>query len=205
MSLSAQAKLLRTVEHNEIRPVGGNQNIKVNTRLIFATNSDLNKKVENKLFRGDLLYRINIFPIRLTSLRERGSDVRLLADYFLAKYSKKFLKSINHINESVYVKLETYHWPGNVRELENIIERAVILAKTDSITDDDIPIMIYDTIPTQPNIIFKNSSLSEIERDTIQSKLEKNQWSKVKTAKELGISTTTLWRKIRHFGLDQNG
>jgi two-component system response regulator HydG len=203
MSLSAQAKLLRTVEHNEIRPVGGNQTIKVNTRLICATNSDLNKKVDNKLFRSDLLYRINVFPIKLAPLRERGADIRLLANYFLIKYSKKFLKNVENIEKSVYTRLESYPWPGNVRELENIIERAVILAQKDTITDNDIPIMIENVILDRLDVSMENRSLSEIEKDTILSNLEKNKWNKIKTAKDLGISSTTLWRKIKLFGLSQ--
>ena len=206
MSLSAQAKLLRTVENNEIRPVGGNQTIKVNTRIIFATNSDLNKKVDIKLFRSDLLFRINVFPIKLPPLRERTSDIRLLTQYFLVKYSKQFSKNIENIADSVYTKLENYQWPGNIRELENIIERAVILAKSDTITDNEIPLGVYENenTPIQSVTINENSSLLEIEKETILSKLEINKWNKVDTARALGISTTTLWRKINKFELTHN-
>lgn len=205
MSLPAQAKLLRTLESGEIRPVGGNQTEKVDTRIVFATNSDLQKKVDDKKFRNDLLFRINIFPIKLPALRDRVGDIRLLANYFLVKYSKKFSKNIKHIAKPVYDKLETYPWPGNVRELENIIERAVILAKSDSISDSDIPLEIYgrENIAIQANEYQEDGSLEEIEKNVILSKLNKNDWNKLKTAQELGISTTTLWRKIKKFNLIQ--
>jgi len=203
MSLSAQVKLLRTLEGNEIRPVGGNQTIKVNTRIICATNCDLKQKAEEKKFRSDLLFRINIFPINLPPLRERVSDIKLLTNYFLAKYSKKFSKHIMDINEHVYRQLEIYDWPGNVRELENIIERAVILSKSDSIEMKDISSEITgEKNLNSDRIILNNSnSLLDFEKNVIIQMLKENNWNKTVTAKALGISTTTLWRKINKYSL----
>ncbi len=201
MSLDVQIKLLRTLESGEIKPVGSDQTINVNTRLILATNSDLDKMVESKKFRSDLFFRINIFPIKLPSLHERISDIRLLANYFLDKFSEKYSKDIKNISESVLTKLDHYKWPGNIRELENVIERAVIIAKYDTISDADIPIEICGINETEihPVKIKNDGSLSEIEKEVIRNKLRNNHWNKVKTARDLGISTTTLWRKIKRY------
>ena len=203
MSLAAQAKLLRTLESNEIRPVGGNQTIKVNTRIVCATNCDLKRKAEEKKFRSDLLFRINIFPITLPPLRERVTDIRLLANYFLVKYAKKFSKNIGYITESVYTQFENYDWPGNVRELENILERAAILTKSDTIDIKDISADITGVENSNiEHVEFHNpTSLLNLERNAIRQKLQENDWNKTGTAKALGISTTTLWRKINKYKL----
>lgn len=205
MSMSAQAKLLRTLETNEIRQVGGTQIEKVNTRIVCATNCDLKKRVDEKKFRSDLLFRINIFPITLPALRERTADIRLLANYFLVKYLKKYTKNIGNIEDSVYHYLEKYQWPGNVRELENVIERAVIVAKDSSITPYDIPAEIIGESDRRIELPNENNAdnLENLEKTAILQKLIENNWNKTMTAKVLGISKTTLWRKINKFNLNQ--
>ncbi len=206
MSLSAQAKLLRTLETNEIRQVGGNRIINVNTRIVCATNCDLKKRVDEKKFRSDLLFRINIFPITLPALRDRIGDIRILANYFLAKYAKKYLKPITNIENGVYNHFEMYQWPGNVRELENIIERAVILAKDNTITQRNISTDIIENHDYDINLIKENdaNNLQYLEKSAILRKLIENNWNKSLTAKALGISKTTLWRKINKYNLTRS-
>lgn len=202
MSLNAQTKLLRVIENSEIRPVGGNKSEKIDTRMIFATNSDLESKVKKGQFRQDLLFRINIFPIELPPLRDRKDDITLLTNYFLAKYSKKYSKKIDSVSEIVYNKLMSYHWPGNIRELENIIERAVIIAKDDRITIEEINLNKKQEQQNFDNLdILNSNTLGDIEKEVILKRLEKNDWNKSKTAKELDIGTTTLWRKINKYNL----
>jgi len=204
LPLSAQPKLLRTLENNEIRPVGGNHFVKVHTRVIVATNKDLKIMTDSNEFRRDLFFRINVFPIHLPPLRDRQKDIKLLANYFLAKYSKRFSKNIKSVSEVVYDRLESYKWPGNVRELENIIERAVILTKSDYITVNEIPlesqshsVESFTDGPEQ-----NNASMELVEKETILRRLEKNGWNKIATAKDLGIGTSTLWRKIKKYNLE---
>ena len=139
MSLSAQSRLLRAIQEKEFQRVGGSESIRVNVRLICATNRDLESDVKENRFREDLYYRINVFSIALPPLRERGADVLLLADYFVKKYCQLHDRNIQRISTPAIDMLSAYHWPGNVRELENVIERAVIVATADVIEGKDLP------------------------------------------------------------------
>ena len=141
MSLSAQSRLLRAIQEKEFQRVGGSESIRVNVRLICATNRDLETDVKENRFREDLYYRINVFSIALPPLRERGADVLLLADYFVKKYCQLHDRNIQRISTPAIDMLSAYHWPGNVRELENVIERAVIVATADVIEGKDLPLL----------------------------------------------------------------
>ncbi len=203
MSLSMQVKLLRVLQDGEVRAVGSNISNYVNTRLIFATNNDLKELTLKKIFREDLLFRINVFRINLPSLRERKSDIPLLADHFLKNAAIKFSKKIDYISSSALSLLTSYDWPGNVRELKNVVERAVILSNSNKILPKNINIDKQDNITNDvKNLqINNNFNLKDIEKKIILTRLEKNNWNKGKTASELGISTTTLWRKINEYNL----
>lgn len=203
MSLTTQVKLLRVIQDGEVRPVGGNISTFVNARLIAASNSDLKVMVHKSRFREDLLFRINVIQINLPLLRERKSDIPLLVNYFLKRTSQKFKKNVQGVSQSALSKLMVYNWPGNVRELENVIERAVILTKSKEILIDDLPLEI--TININPEILSVKvngkMSLEEIEKNVILSKLKDNDWNQAKTANDLNIGMTTLWRKIKKYKL----
>lgn len=203
MSLGMQVKLLRVLQDGEVRPVGSNKSYHVNTRLIFATNEDLKELTLKKKFREDLMFRINVMQIDVPPLRERKSDIPLLIDYFLKNIEEKYNKKVSSISQSAMKMLTAYDWPGNVRELRNVIERAVILSNSSNIESRDINLNDQKNISNENGniIIDKKSNLKEIERNVILRVLQKNNWNKVKSALELGISTTTLWRKINEYKL----
>lgn len=203
MSLTTQVKLLRVIQDGEVRPVGGNISTFVNARLIVASNSDLKVMVHKSRFREDLLFRINVIQINLPPLRERKSDIPLLVNYFLKRTSQKFKKNVQGVSQSALSKLMVYNWPGNVRELENVIERAVILTKSKEILIDDLPLEV--TVNVNPEILSVKvngkMSLEDIEKNVIFSKLKENDWNQTKTANDLNIGMTTLWRKIKKYNL----
>ncbi|MDZ7260724.1 MAG: sigma-54 dependent transcriptional regulator [candidate division KSB1 bacterium] len=203
MSLSTQVKLLRVIQNGEVRPVGGNTPTFVNTRLIVASNRDLKAMVKRNEFREDLLFRINVVQINLPPLRDRRSDIPLLVDHFLKKFSQKLKKNVRSISPSAFSVLMSYPWPGNVRELENVIERAVILTKGEEISLEDFPAELmtaqgYTTVPLQTE---RKLTLEEIEKNVILSRLHEHNWNKARTAVDLGIGITTLWRKIKKYNL----
>ncbi len=198
MSLNLQSKLLRVLEEKTIRPLGSNQQIPVNVRIIAATNQDLKKAVEEKKFREDLYYRLNVLNIKLPPLRERKEDIPLLVEHFIKKYSEKYGKKVKGINPRLYSCLESYPWPGNVRELENAIERAVALADGERIEEIDIP--VEECKLPQPEsepilILDKIIPLEELERIYIRKVLELTGGNKGKAAELLGISKRTIYRK----------
>ncbi len=139
ISLPVQTKLLRVLQNNEIRRVGGSENIKVDVRVISATHRDLTQMIAKGLFREDLFYRLNVITVQMPALRERKEDIPLLAYYFLKKYSERSGKLISNIHHDVLESFQEYDWPGNVRELENVIERATVLCARDFISKKDLP------------------------------------------------------------------
>ncbi|WP_255210940.1 sigma-54 interaction domain-containing protein, partial [Methylogaea oryzae] len=165
---AAQAKLLRALQEQEFERVGGTVTLKVNVRLIAATNRDLAEEVAAGRFRADLYYRLNVFPVQVPALRERRSDVPLLARHFLAKYAKKFGKPVTDIAPAALARLSDYAWPGNVRELQNVIERAVILARGPLLEiDQALSLGLPDSRPAAPA-----GTLEEVERNHILQVLE---------------------------------
>jgi DNA-binding NtrC family response regulator len=203
-SPALQAKLLRVLEDRQFEPVGSNRTMIVDTRIILASNRDLGREVQQGRFREDLYYRINVVTIELPPLCERVGDVRLLAEHFLRMYSAQHKRDKLGITDEAMEYLERYPWPGNVRELENVIERAALLSKSKFVTLEDLPDSIKAEQGRQPKQ-YKQMSLKEAmagpERDIIRQALQANHWNRQATAKALDINRTTLFKKMKHYGL----
>jgi two-component system response regulator HydG len=203
-ALSTQVKLLRFLQDGEIRRVGDVDPINVDVRMIAATNKELPKLIEEGRFREDLFYRLNVIPIHLPPLRTRKDDIALLVTHFLKKYSEKEKKSITSVSQEAMKVFTGYHWPGNVRELENVIERAVILTNHTSILPEDLTQTLRDSHKRGPELpdILEEQTLEEVEKHYILKTLDKYQWNQKQAADTLGISTTTLWRKLKTYGIE---
>lgn len=198
MSSSTQIKLLRVLQNWEFERLGGTSTIKVDVRIIAATNTNLTELINQKKFREDLYYRLNVISIPIPSLRERKEDIPFLAYHFLKVYSEKNKKKINSLSKETLDIFSNYNWPGNVRELENTIERVVVLCNRDTILPEDLPSVItknkyeHDALPV-------GMSLDELEKEIIKKTLEKTKGDKEIAAKLLGISLRTLYRKLEIF------
>ena len=197
LPLTLQSKLLSVIQNREIFRLGSSSPIPIDIRLICATNSNLNKLVEESRFREDLLFRINTIQIVVPPLRVRDNDIILLAKYFLEKYSKRYMKAIFKIDQKAIDKLKSYRWPGNVRELEHTLERAVILSENSALNSSDF---IIDN-KKEYQINHQNISLEETERIRIIEAMENNKGNLNRTAEELKIARQTLYRKIKKFNL----
>lgn len=196
MNIELQAKLLRVIENGELIKLGDEKTTKVNVRIIAATNKDLKRLVNDRGFREDLYYRLNVFSIHLPSLRERKDDVPVLASYFLNVFSNKENKGNMHLSDEAIKLLKDYSWNGNIRELRNVMERAVILADN-IIMQEHLP---YE-IQNQNNITSNTLSLSSVEKKHIQKVLQYTKGNKTKAAEYLGIGLTTLYRKIEEYNI----
>ncbi len=203
ISLSMQTKLLRFLQDHEIKRVGGTESIRVDVRIIGATNQPLELLVKDGTFREDLFYRLNVVTITLPPLRERKEDIPLLANHFLQKFSEEYQKSISYISPEALEVLNQYSWPGNVREIENTVERAVVLTVHPIILPEDLPQKLLDTIPEKnlddlkrkyPVISEKLLSLKDVEKNYILKVLQETKGNKKKAAEILGIDRTTLYR-----------
>ncbi|MDH7599175.1 MAG: sigma-54 dependent transcriptional regulator [Sedimentisphaerales bacterium] len=202
-SPALQAKLLRVLEDRQFEPVGSNKTYTIDTRVILATNRDLAQEVKEGRFREDLYYRINVVTIELPPLCQRIGDVPLLARHFLRIYSARHNRPKDGITDRAMQLLERYDWPGNVRELENVIERAVLLSKGPMIDIEDLPPAIHQGPPNQApiGIVPLKQAKTEPEKRLIVQALEANQWNRLRTAKALGINRTTLYKKMKRYGL----
>lgn len=203
MPFTMQVKLLRVIQEREFLRVGGTDPIPVDTRFIAATHRDLEKDVEEGSFRQDLFYRLNVITIHLPPLIERDGDIPLLAYHFLAEKSQSMNKEITEIEKIALDLLTMYDWPGNVRELENVIERAVALARGPAILAEDLPDYIrnlsIETYRSHPSAI---PTLAEQEKHYVKWVLNKAEGNKTKAAKIMGIDRVSLWRKVKRFGLE---
>jgi DNA-binding NtrC family response regulator len=201
-SPAIQVKLLRVLQEREIIPVGGTRPIKVDVRLIAATNADLEENVKNGDFRADLYYRLNVIPIRIPPLRKRQSDIPLLVDHFLKKASEKTGQKKSISKKAMDLMVE-YDWPGNVRELENIVERAIVLQEGNRINPHDLPDKIRFHSRSSRNIVLDDTqmTLQELEKEYVISVLDETGWQKKKASEILGINASTLYRKIQRYGL----
>ncbi len=203
--ITFQAKLLRAIQENEIRRVGENKPIRVNVRIIAATNQDLLTEVAEKRFRQDLYYRLNVARFQLPPLRERREDIPDLVGYFLEKYSRK-MGVRPKLHDNVLEALMHYDFPGNIRELEHMIEQAVALVQNGVITADDL-------LPTPPSVRSSTAgagrALADVvdaaERSAIEGALRESEGSRERAAELLGISPTTLWRKMTRLGITFDG
>jgi two-component system, NtrC family, response regulator HydG len=197
LPMSMQVKLLSAIENRRVTPVGSNESLPVDVRLICATNMPVAEMVTQKKFREDLLYRINTVELRIPPLRERTSDISLLADYFKEFYARKYNKGKIRISSESYRKLALYYWPGNVRELRHIIERSIILSESDVLRPDDFIVERAGTQPNQTDIL----NMEEVEKQTILNALERNRRNMTRTAQELGMARTTLYRKMKKYDI----
>jgi len=206
-SPTIQVKLLRVLQEREIIPVGGTNPIRVEVRLIAATNADLERSVKQEKFRADLFYRLNVIPIHLPPLRKRRDDIPLLVNHFLAKYNENIdVKHQKAITKAAMDVLVNYNWPGNVRELENVIERAVILSDGNEIESDALPDKIREKEPSSQQLIMEKVqvTLEELEREYLLKVLDDTNWQKKKASSILGINASTLYRKIQRYGLERD-
>jgi transcriptional regulator with PAS, ATPase and Fis domain len=201
-----QVKLLRFLQDGEIKKVGSNDTIKLDVRVLSATNRNLSKSLKEGNFRSDLYYRLNVIQLNLPSLRDRKEDIPLLIQHFLKKFNQKFQKQVNNISQNVRDLLLSYSWPGNVRELENAIERAVALTVGNMISLYDLPPHLLSFQEEAAEESFqKHPTLKEIEKEHILETLEICEWNYEEASKLLGISRTTLWRKLKEYNLDDTG
>ncbi len=205
-SLAIQVKLLRVLEDKVITPVGDTRPIKVDIRLIAATNADLEAAAKTESFRSDLFYRLNVIPIHIPPLRNRVDDIAILVDHFINKYCSRINSEPKEIAPDVMGAFLKYNWPGNVRELENIIERAILLSRSNTITLDDFPskiteykgkAIVSDDQPETP-------TLESIEKAYIYFVMSQSKGKKAKAAKVLGIDNSTLYRKLERYKLQGN-
>jgi Nif-specific regulatory protein len=208
MSPSIQAKFLRVLEGHQFERVGGNQAIKVDVRVIAATNRDLEKDVAEGKFRRDLYFRLHVVEILVPPLRKRIEDVIELAAYFLERFNSETGKKIRGFTPAALEQMQKYRWPGNVRELKNVIERAVVLTQGDRVEAGDLalsslaPSSESGEIP-QPISNYEPMALVDVERRHILATLNAEGWNKSRTAAILGIERSTLDRKIRRYELKQ--
>jgi len=201
-SVSSQVKLLRFLQNGEIRKVGDNKPVYLDVRVIVATNKDLEESTKNGSFRKDLFYRLNVIRIHLPPLRERKEDIPVLVNYFVNLYSRKLKKEVPEISEEAMNMLLNYKWPGNIRELENVIERAITLAKNGNISLTDLALqktVSQDTKNTIHEAGGIRAALAQQEKKTIVESLRKFAGNRKQAANNLGISTTTLWRKMKEY------
>ncbi len=200
---SIQVKLLRALEQREIVPVGGTSPVKVDTRVIAASNKDLEKEVAEGRFRPDLFYRINVIPIVLPPLRERREDIPLLVEHFLTKWCERTGKRRKGVVPEAMNALVQYQWPGNVRELENLIQRAVTLEERDVIGLDAFPDKLRVSVGAETDSLslVGDLTLDELEKAYILKTLDRTAWHKKQTAEVLGIDPSTLYRKLERYGI----
>ncbi len=196
MPIALQAKILRFLDSGEFRRVGSNKTLRVDVRVLAATNKDLTDLIKSGNFREDLYYRLNVINITIPPLRERKEDIIELARYFLGKYSRKLMKNVTDFSPETLDMLTGYPWPGNVRELENVVERAVILCDADRIEPRDLSIPSAASSP----VVDRNRSLEEMEKDYILRVLRDANGNQSKASQLLGIDRKTLYLKLKKYG-----
>ncbi len=200
ISLNIQAKLLRVIQEREVTRIGSSKPIKVDVRILAATNENLADLVRKEKFREDLFYRLSVVPLHLPPLRERKEDIPLLVEHFLEKYNRRARKNINSISAEVKKALMEYDWPGNIRELENTIERAVVLSKGNEI---EVESLVYHGISAGSSLFHlaggKFKTLEDIEKEYIKAVLQAQYGNKSKTAKILRIDRKTLMAKVKKY------
>ncbi len=201
LPLHMQVKLLRVLQEKEMEPIGSTKTVAVDVRIIAATNRPLEKMVEEKRFREDLYYRINVIPFVIPPLRERPGDIEMLAYHFMKKIAKRSGKRVNAISAEVMKLLRQHVWPGNIRELENVMEVAVHFANGETITVDALPEYLKANSSYQMKGKTLKELLEETEKAAIQQSLQRCGRDKQKAAKELGISKSAMYEKIKKYGL----
>jgi len=203
MPLSMQVKLLRFLQTGEVRPVGDESTRYVDVRLVAATNKVLEQEVASGAFREDLYYRLAVIPIHVPPLRERPEDIRSLATHFLHRFAERAGKRVEGIEADAMELLAGYAWPGNVRQLENSIERGVALCQGAEVRIEDLPVRLKEESLVREGETIH--SLQVMERTHILNTLEQVNWNRKRAASLLQISTTTLWRRLKEFGIEMDG
>jgi two-component system response regulator AtoC len=208
LPLSLQVKLLRVLQDQEVTPLGGAGSRKIDVRIIAATSKDLKQEVEENRFREDLFYRIHVMTIHLPPLRERRSDISLLADHFIDLFNKKLGKKIEGISSEALPHLIGYAWPGNIRELENVLERAMLLARSKWITPDELPPAVMmdqglDLASRPEHTLSIKKASRRLEKDLIQKALKLTRGNRSQAAKILEISRPMLLAKIKAYKIEK--
>ena len=202
MTPALQVKLLRALQDGEVRPVGSTQSLSVDARVLAATNRELEPMMRQGRLREDLFYRLNVIAITLPALRDRREDIPVLAEHFLARFAAKQERTLR-LDAAALHRLLSYAWPGNIRELENAMERAAILSPSDTVGADDLPPHIAARLDLgSPPPLPRQLSLAETEKACIVQTLERCGWNYSRTADALGIGRTTLWRKLKEYGIE---
>jgi DNA-binding NtrC family response regulator len=214
MDMNLQVKLLRVLEDRKIRRLGGNRNIDIDARVIAATNRNLKEAIDDKTFREDLYYRLNVFPIHISPLRDRREDIPPLLDYFIKRFSREFNKRIREISRDALDLLMRYHWPGNVRELRNVVERICIMHNAEVIKPDFLPSEIWGEAPRReaprsydipPEGIMLEEMVGDIEKDLIEKAVRITGGNVAKTARLLNVPRGTLRYKLEKYGVAGEG
>jgi two-component system response regulator HydG len=206
MSVAMQAKLLRVLQEKEVQRVGGEEVIKVDVRVLAATNRELKQEIEAGRFREDLYYRLNVVTVQVPALKERKEDIPLLAQSFLYRFATKNRKQIKGFTPQAMDRIVRYSWPGNVRELMNAVERGVILCHGEFVSEEDLPLTVREAVTPQPlkeepADIPANVPLDEVEKTTILKTLESTGGNKSEAARRLNITRRTLHKKLKKYGM----
>jgi transcriptional regulator with GAF, ATPase, and Fis domain len=202
-----QVALLRVLQEREFERVGGGQSIRVNVRVVAATNRDLKAAVANGAFREDLYYRLNVFPLEMPPLRARRADIPLLVEYFVDRYARKAGKNIRSVDKRTLQLLQSYPWPGNIRELQNVIERSVIVCETEIFTIDESWLSQPPPDTRSGDQLFLSEKVASTEREIIEEALRESRgrvFGPSGAAARLGIARSTLESKIRSLNIDKN-
>jgi two-component system nitrogen regulation response regulator NtrX len=209
MSLKTQAKVLRVLQEQVMERVGGTQRIKVDVRVVAATNKDLPGEIRAGRFREDLYFRLNVIPIFVPALRDRQQDIPLLADHFMALLAAEYGRRPKRLAPEAAARLQQYGWPGNVRELRNVIERLIIMVGGDTITAQDLGFLGRDGVPEAPvshgPVVPLSEARDQFEKDYILQTLAAQQGNMSRTAEVLGVERSNLYKKLRAFGLTPRG
>lgn len=208
LKIDLQTKLLRVLQEGEIEMVGGERSVKVDVRLLAATNADLTERIKNNRFREDLYYRLNVIPINLPTLQERVEDLPVLVEFFIDKYREKFHKNTKKISEDSLALLSQYSWPGNIRELENLIARIIAMGDSETICAEDIPIeyQLGSLLQQKPQGNGKDmlvTAVESFERNCIMQALKKNNMSRKRAAASLGVPISTFKFKMNKLGIQR--
>jgi two-component system nitrogen regulation response regulator NtrX len=206
MSLKTQAKVLRVLQEQVTEPVGSTTRVQVDVRVLAATNKDLLAEIRGGRFREDLYFRLNVIPIFVPSLRDRAEDIPLLVEHFIADLALEYGKRAKTVTPAAMARLKMYRWPGNVRELRNVIERVVIMAPEDEITDRDLAFLSSDVLGDKGDsadapAVPLYTARDQFERDYILRELAHQQGNISRTADVLGVERSNLYRKMRAFGI----
>jgi len=203
LSEETQAKILRVIQEKEIQPLGSNNSLKVDVRIIAATNVELKEKVKSNEFREDLFYRLNIINISLPPLRERKEDIPLLVDFFIEKYARENNKKIEKMDNKFLNHLLDYDWPGNVRELENTIHRTIILSNSEVLSSEHLPPEVKGSKPRETQKGDFHEQVDDFRKQLIFDSLNKNKWVQKNVAKELGLKPTTLSELMKRLNIQK--